>query len=220
MTELNQSIANLRMPLRVSRLPISPKGFPVPWFVAFIDGEPDFRVIGPSKIIDAVNKQLCWICGGPLGSYKVFTIGPMCSVNRVSAEPPSHLECAQYAATACPFLTQPRMKRNEKDLPDLGAEPAGIMIKRNPGVTALWVTKSYKPFRAGNGVLFKVGEPTNVFWFAEGRTATRAEVETSIMSGLPLLEAEAKKEGIQAIKELAHLAVVARQYLPKESLQL
>ena len=217
---LNQSIAHLRMPVRMSRLPLSPKGFPVPWFVAFIDGEPDFRVIGPGKIEIAVKKNRCWLCGDVLGSYKCFVLGPMCTVNRTSAEPPSHVECAQYAAVACPFLSKPNMRRNEKDLPEETKDPAGVMIKRNPGAVALWITKSFKPFnpdnKKGNGILFRIGDPTNVMWYAEGRPATRAEVDESIRTGLPILEDMAKqREGHNAVMMLKRQNEAAKKYLPQ-----
>jgi hypothetical protein len=214
MKTLNVSILGIPIPERMKRLPISSKGFPVPWFVAMVNGNWDFRVIGPGKVDGAVKRKLCWLCGQPLGQYQVFVIGPMCTVNRVSAEPPSHLECADYAARACPFLTKPAMRRNEKDMPGQAKEPAGTMIKRNPGVAALWVTKSYSPWRVGNGVPFRIGDPERVLWFSEGRTATREEVMASISSGLPLLEAEAMKEGPEAMEELAQCFARSQSLLP------
>jgi hypothetical protein len=217
MTYLNQSIAHIRMPVRMSRMPISPNGFPVPWFVAWIDNEPDFRVIGPGKIEDAVKRNKCWLCGDVLGSYKCFVIGPMCGINRTTAEPPSHVECAQYAALACPFLSKPNMRRNNKDMPEQKVSPPGNMIERNPGVVALWVTKSFRPFnptKRGTGILFEVGEPTNVMWYAEGRPATRDEVDESIRTGLPALEAMAAKEGRLAMAALKKAVEVSKKYLP------
>jgi len=72
--KLNQSIWSIPMPDRIKRLPISATGFPVPWFVAWIDGLPDFRVIGPDKMVQAVNRKLCWVCGQPLGVHKAFPL--------------------------------------------------------------------------------------------------------------------------------------------------
>jgi hypothetical protein len=215
MSELNASIRNIPVPGRMQHRPISSKGFPVPWFVAQINGEWDFRVIGPGKIAEAHNHRKCWLCGGQMGRWSVFTIGPMCSVNRVSAEPPAHLSCAEYAAKACPFLTQPRMRRNDKGLEETGAvQAAGIMISRNPGVTLLWITKSYRLVQAGDGVLFRLGPAARVFWYAEGRTATRAEVDASIASGLPLLEAEAVKDGPEGIAALQKAVMESQALLP------
>src|SRR5438132_506337 len=84
--------------LRISQLPIDDAGRPVPWFVAWVDGKPEFRVVGPGKREEAYAKRKCWVCGQQLGSYLVFVIGPMCALNRISSEPPSHKDCAIFAA--------------------------------------------------------------------------------------------------------------------------
>src|SRR6266700_3141881 len=140
--KLNQAIWSIPIPERMKRLPISSTGFPVPWFVASIDGAPDFRVVGVDKLVQAVKRKLCWVCGQPLGVYMAFTIGPMCAINRVISEPPSHLECADYSVRACPFLSKPNMRRNEKNLPEDKIEAPGKPILRNPGAVCIWVTKS------------------------------------------------------------------------------
>ena len=201
-------------PDRIKALPTDHRGFPVPWFVAWIDGKPDFRVVGPRKVELALRRRCCWICGRSTGLYKAFVIGPMCAVNRVSAEPPAHRQCATFAAKACPFLAQPKMRRNEKDLPAEAADPAGVMIKRNPGVALVWVTTAFKVVEAGEGLLFDVGEPASVHWYAEGREATRDEVVTSIRSGLPLLEDAAIAEGPAAAYELRSRLEAVTELLP------
>jgi hypothetical protein len=112
----------------------------------------------------------------------------MWSVNRVSSEPPSHRECATFAAKNCPFLTFPQRRRDDRDLPE-HKKPAGIMLEHNPGVALLWVTDSYSRMKNVDGVLFKIGEPHEVEWWAHGRAATRAEVLAAIDKGLPQLRA-------------------------------
>lgn len=214
--KLNQAIWSIPMPDRIKRLPISATGFPVPWFVAWLDGESDFRVIGPGKLVQAVNRKLCWVCGQPMGVHKAFPIGPMCAINRNIAEPPCHFECAEYAVRACPFLSNPRMRRNEKDLPDGHREPAGVMIRRNPGAIAIWVTRDYRCVRESNGVLFRLGDPERVLWFAEGRKATRAEVLHSIETGLPLLYEAAEADGPDAVAAIPKMVARAETYLPAE----
>jgi hypothetical protein len=212
----NAAIRASDMPARIKRLPVSPRGYPVPFFVAFIDGVPDFRVIGPGKIVDAVKHKKCWVCGEPLGRTFAMSLGPMCAVSRTISEPPSHRECAVYAAIACPFLSNPRMRRNETAIPADARDAAGTMLKRNPGTVAVWLTRGYRPWQPpGGGVLFSFDDPTEVLWFAEGRTATRDEVEASIYSGLPLLEAEAAKEGPHAIKALHRMTADALRYMPQ-----
>lgn len=201
MAMLNQRIKAILMPARMRRLRVSSQGYPVPWFVAWVDGEPEFRAIEPGRMSNAWIKKRCWLCGEQLGKYLSFVIGPMCMVNQINSEPPSHHDCAQYAVKACPFLAHPRMRRNEKDLPEHDGMP-GIAIARNPGVIVIWTTLSYKPFRVDNGVLFKLGEPTSIEFWTEGREATRAEVLASIDSGLPALQEVAKLEGQLAIDQL------------------
>lgn len=193
------------LPERIARLPVDERGYPVPWFVAFVDGKPDFRVVGANKRRDAVQMHRCWVCGERLGVYLTFTIGPMCVVNRVTSEPPAHTECAEFSAKACPFLTRPKMRRRENDLPAGTVDPPGIALDRNPGAVAVWTTDRFLPFQTPDrrGWLIKIGEPLQIRWYAEGRAATRAEVEASIESGYPSLLEAAEKEGPVAIAALA-----------------
>lgn len=222
--------ALLPLPGRIARLPVSDKGYPVPWFAAWLtpdgkaaprksaDAKPDLRVVLPGMTVLAHNKRLCWVCGEPMGLYKAFTIGPMCAVNRISAEPPSHRECAIFSARACPFLTQPKMKRNEADLPDGvvpdGSNAPGVMLRRNPGVTLVWVTRSYQVQRERNGPLFRIGPWTEVMWFARGERATRQQVMESINTGLPSLRQLARLEGQAAQAALERQLTDALQLVP------
>jgi hypothetical protein len=216
-------MSSIEIPHRISKLPISPDGYPVPWFVQWLkdgkpcepgEGVPDFRVMDTKKFRHAIQFRNCWVCGEQLGAYRTFVIGPMCAINRTSAEPPVHFECGKFSVVACPFLTQPRMRRNEKDMPIDTRNPAGEMIKRNPGVTCLWITKKYTMFKNNDGYLFRIGEPTRTLWFAEGRPATREEIMHSIDTGYPLLMRMAESEGGEAIKQLELQKREAMQYVP------
>jgi len=197
---------------RIEKLPVDVRGYPVPWFVHWEDGVPDFRVIGSGRIMEAVRYRKCWVCGEKLGKFVTFVIGPMCVINRISSEPPSHRDCAQFAAKACPFLTRPRMKRNEHELPDGYEEAAGMMIRRNPGVAVVWTTLGYGVLQVEGGVLFRVGEPLELEWYAQGRAASRQEILHSIETGLPFLEEAVAQDGPEACAELG------RQY--KRALEL
>jgi ferredoxin len=215
-----------QMPPRIARLPRDSRGFPVPWFVQWFEngdpawpgaGAPDFRVADARKFHFAIQHQRCWVCGESLGRHKIFVIGPMCVVNRVTSEPPNHRDCAEFAAKACPFLTQPRMRRNVKNLPDEGVDPAGFHIDRNPGATCLYETNSYKPFqphRGGAGILFRLGDPVRIDWYANGQVATREQVLQSIESGFPILEKIAQLDGAQAVAELSAQRDKAMKLLP------
>jgi hypothetical protein len=196
-------------------LPVDERGYPVPWFVAWIDGRPEFRCVTPGRVAQAIREGLCWVCGEPIkrDKRKTFVIGPMCAFNRVSAEPPNHRECAEYSATACPFLTRPKMHRRENALPEHSDDPT--MITRNPGVVCLWDTLSFQPIASsGRSVVFRIGDPVRVSWYSEGRTATRDEVIDSIRSGLPTLQRIAEEEGAGALMEFRRVIKRTLQTFP------
>jgi hypothetical protein len=223
------TIALPELPPRIARLPKDERGYPVPAFVEWMKerdfegqrhrgqrGEPgatpDFRFARPDFRVRAFKTGLCWICGDKLGVHQVFVIGPMCVINRTTMEPASHRDCAEFAAKACPFLVKLRMRR----LP-MGDEPrhvAGTMFERNPGCVCLYETREAKAFDPGNGWLIRLGKPTRVDWWAEGRRATRAEIIASIDSGYPLLAEQALKNGGGASEELARLTFAALKLLP------
>ena len=215
------SSIDLAVPNRLAGRPQT-RGFVVPWFVAQDEhGNWDFRTADAGKLTQAVRGQLCWMCGEPLGRWQVFIVGPMCAINRVSSEPPSHRECAEYAAAVCPFLTQREHRRRTDHLPEGHYAPAGTMIERQPGVTLLWITRErYKLFPApgGAGALFKMGEPSECLWQCEGRPATLEEVLESIDSGYPLLFAEAEREGPEAIAALERMRRAIDPLLPRREL--
>lgn len=218
MTQLNASIRDIPIPKRLIGRPISKRGFPVPYFVTHKDdeGEWDFRAIEAETVINCHNKKLCWLCGQLLGQYKCFVIGPMCAFNRVSSEPPSHRDCAEYAVQACPFLAQPRARRNEIDMPYAkDSWIGGTGLPHNPGVTLLWITKSYKPFRA-DGVLFELGDPIDLMWFKERRKATRTEIDDAMSIGLPKVRAVAEAEGTEAVAEFEASLKRGMKLLPAE----
>ncbi|SRR5258708_5801462 len=205
------------LPERMHSLPRDPHGRPVPWFVEWINGKPDFRIADGRKLVQAVSSKLCWACGKPLGRYKAFLIGPMCAVNRNTAEPPCHHDCAIYCATHCDFLVNPKRGRRElnETLAEQAVEPGGEMIKRNPGVSLVWVTREYKTILdEKKQLLFRLGNPTSTYWFAEGRNATRDEILYSIKTGLPILEEMAVAEGPEASIQLAKQVHEAFELIP------
>jgi hypothetical protein len=175
------------LPEYMRDLPTDPRGFVVPWFTPWdaTEGRWRFDAADTPKINRAVRGKLCWICGKGLWRNLAFVIGPMCAINRVTSEPPSHCECADYAVRVCPFLTRPRMRRSPAA--EDAVKPGGIMLERNPGVSLLWVTRRFDIMPRER--LFRVGEPVRVEAWAEGRMATAAETIESIRTGLPALMA-------------------------------
>lgn len=211
-----ERLAAVPMPARIAALARDSRGYPVPRFIdrsADRDGQPDFRIMDGAYMIRCVKNRLCWICGDKLGRYMTFPIGPMCAINRNIAEPPSHLECCHYSVKVCPFLSVPEMRRIERAKP-AGTWVSGEMISRNPGAICLWTVEKYRTWKPGRGeLLFDIGEPVAVEWWARGRRATREEVDASISSGLPFLEERAREQP-GAMDHLARSIEIAKRYLP------
>lgn len=207
------------LPVRMMHLPVDARGFPIPWFVATLaNGEPEFRAMDAHKWMQAVRHKLCWVCGTRLGAHLAFVTGPMCLINLTNSEPPSHLQCATWSAINCPFLSRPHMVRREGGLPDEVEENvAGIGIRRNPGAVAVYVVQGYRVFKdhAGKPLIQMPEEHTAIAWYAEGRKATRVEVQHSINTGLPILMALAEQDGPEAVKELMDRRKRVERWLPE-----
>lgn len=198
MSELRKSLPPL--PSRMTHLPLDRRGYPIPWFVAEVNGERDFRVADARKRELAARDRRCWVCGEPIGRLVSFVIGPMCAVNRNTSEPGCHRDCAIFSATACPFLTLPKSDYRGANLPDGVTMPPGA-LDGNPGVACIWITRAYRPYRVpgSNDWLITLGEPEEVLWYCEGREATRADVIACLEQRLPLLENVAREEGDEAL---------------------
>jgi hypothetical protein len=203
------------VPARMRQLPIE-RGYPVPWFVALVDGQYDFRIQDQRKRFMALGQKRCWVCGGFLLDRNVaFVIGPMCAINRISSEPPSHQECAEFSVKACPFLNLQEAERRGSHIPTAAQAAPGCMIPRNPGVSLIWTTKAFSVMRMKDGdYLIRVGGAVALSWWREGRTATRAEILESIESGYPLLQDIAKQGGAKELAELERAREQALELLP------
>lgn len=201
-------------PARMRSRPIDHRGYTIPWFVAEIDGVLDLRIADSAKRVKAIRHRLCWVCGEKLGVHLTFVIGPMCVVNRVTSEPPVHMECGLYSVKACPFLTRPRAQYRTANMPEGCADPGGIALTHNPGACALYTTRSFGVMQLDNGFLLRLGDAESVqFWHA-GRIATRAEVDDAVNIGLPKLRKMAEEDGPHAVAQLAEMLEAAAFWFP------
>lgn len=219
---------DVEVPPRMRKLPRDRRGFIVPSFVSWLKNgklskpgvpgaEPDFRAVDTWFFAHAINYNRCWLCGEKLGSKHVFAIGPMCSVNRITSEPGSHLDCAHYAVKVCPFIIEPKMKRNDVKpvAHDHVLDPAGLHNDRNPGAMLLWVAGPARPTKVQGGVLLQLAEPVRVEWWTRGRLATHAEARAALDSGVEELRRIAvKRDGPAGLRELDKLAKAAERWLP------
>lgn len=204
------------LPERIAALAVDAKGYPVPWFVRWIDGKPDHRIADATKFLPALRDRICWVCGQKLSAYGHFVLGPMCTVNRVTSEPPAHRDCAEFSVRACPFLSRPHAGRRDHDYPEGNRPPPGVYIARNPGVMAVWMTNSWTPKLVGvNQWLIDIGEPASVEWWTQGRIATRKEVEDAVVAGTPDLSKLVDRHSAEELREFEANLVRARDHYPE-----
>lgn len=198
-TELRRGLPPV--PKRMRGRPLDHRGYPVPWFVAFINGAWDFRVVDTPKLNIAVEQRLCWLCGSRLGRWQTFVTGVMCAINRNTAEPPCHYDCAQFAAMACPFLVLPKSQRNEADLPAGVTEPPGVFITGNPGACCLYSSQfPYRIYYPDDTARFLITMPVaeRLEFYCHGRPATHDERADAVAIALARLRATAMAEGPRA----------------------
>jgi hypothetical protein len=199
-------------------LPLDKRGYPVPWFVDYVNGEPEFRAFDQYKWMRAVREKLCWVCGQKLGAHLSFVIGPMCGITRTTSEPPCHYDCAEWSVRNCPFLSRPHMVRREDEVTDaMKGNAAGIPLERNPGVMLIWTAREYSVFDDGAGrPLISIGDPESIEWWAERKRATRAQIWASVESGLPFLQKLAEADGKSAVIALEHKVAEFSSLLPPD----
>lgn len=186
-------LRDVPMPPRVALLPRGRNGYPVPWFVPQLpDGTRDVRIADPQKFAAALTKSLCWVCGRRLGTKVAFVLGPMCMLNRITAEPPCHRDCAEYSLKVCPMLAVPAMQRRRgTPLPDGVAPIPGVAEEGNPGGAVLWMVRAaggWRTKRVPGGLLLEVGTPFEVVCYRDGRPATAEEAHHMLNGALPKLQ--------------------------------
>jgi hypothetical protein len=106
---------SISIPKELAHLKIDERGYPIPFFVAKIEGKPDFRILDAKKQLLSADQKLCAICGRKLAKdYVYFISGPMGVQNCVSSDPPMHRVCAEYSLQVCPHLYYEKAERNER----------------------------------------------------------------------------------------------------------
>lgn len=174
----------VEIPRRMRGLPRDHRGYLVPHFVSWLkDGkpvssavagaEPNFHLVAPGTIDRCHRFARCWLCGEPIGNWHAYVIGPMCAVNRTTSEPGSHLDCAQYAVQVCPFLSNPAARRPV--VYDRPVKPAGIMLERNPGVTAIWLSRKAGLFTVKRGDRLPVADAPHLVCLGQSQSEPRGE---------------------------------------------
>ena len=197
-------------------LPLDDRGIPVPWFVDWFSGKPDFRVVDGRKLIEGWKRDLCWIFGKQLFAFRAWIVGPVSAINRCTGEPPAHPECARIALMHCPFLSNPDMKRNRAALPARHSG-GGELVEGNSGLSSAWITKGRggELFNPGNGPLFRLFEPHRVEWFYNGAFATDEAVHVEFELAARRLRDLDRHYGPAALQNLETRILACAKWLPK-----
>ena len=190
------------MPERIARLDRDPRGYPIPWFVHRpAEGSIDFRVMDPARLHQAIREHRCWVCGDRLGKTIAFVGGPLSAAQRLYADPPMHVNCAEFSVKVCPFLAIPTAQRREANKP-AHVEMAGEQVVENPEVIGVLITTGYT--KLPNGVLL-ANEPRDIYWFHQGRSASRSEVQQAIGAAADRDEVKRHRSGDEIVRRLMTL---------------
>ncbi len=102
---------------------------PVPYIISWMDGKPDFTLMGDSRVRECVAKGWCSVCGQFMNIKKeiAYVGGPHDKADIESgalwfADPPMHLACAEFSMKYCPHLRKPEIREDtpEETIPDQG----------------------------------------------------------------------------------------------------
>lgn len=102
---------NHPIPDRMRHLPLDKRGYPIPVGVLIDkDGLPHFAVNVEGKRMEAIERDLCSICGTKLFRGRWYVGGVLSAFHEHGAfiDPPMHAECARFALQTCPYLSAPR----------------------------------------------------------------------------------------------------------------
>lgn len=115
------------IPPFLSHLRVDDRGYPVPFFVPWKDGIPQFLYMDQKKQELSMERNLCHICGKKLNKDYAYVItGPVGLMNRVVSDPPMHRECAEFSLAVCPHMLYHRAERKTDEA------PASIHVKEKP----------------------------------------------------------------------------------------
>ena len=96
------------IPARMKKFPLWKNRFPIFYTVMTMeDGTPNFRVVSRKRQVEASEKNLCHLCGERLEGVVYFIGSKEDLAEHYSGDGPMHLDCAEYAAKACPWLSNP-----------------------------------------------------------------------------------------------------------------
>lgn len=130
------------IPKELSHLKVDKRGYPVPFFVSYIKGEPEFRFLNPDRLQMIFDTKVCNICGKKLPKdYCYFISGPLGLKNCVATDGGMHRVCAEFSLQACPhiFFQKAQYRENDERGKIAAANTPAYQVKEKP--TELFLVK-------------------------------------------------------------------------------
>jgi hypothetical protein len=166
---------HLEIPKELAHLKLDTRGYPIPYFVSWINGQPEFRFLDPARLEMIIERKVCHICGKKLPTdFFYFITGPVGLQNRVITDAPMHRLCAEFSLKACPHIYYQKAERRDNDPL---AKSLSDHTKYDPGKPSeLYLIKSdkAKPFIAEGRRLLRFRPVTTERYYYEAGKLIKA----------------------------------------------
>ncbi len=135
---------NIAIPKELAHLKVDHRGYPIPFFVSYQNGVPEFRFLNITKQHFILENKLCGICGKKLNKdYSYVISGPKGYENKISSDSAMHRVCAEFSLQACPHLYLEKAERRTND--DLGkaiaAKPSIVIMDKPEKLFLIKISK-------------------------------------------------------------------------------
>ena len=150
------------VPKLMQDLQIDERGYPIPYFVPFVNGKPNFKYQDAKKKEICRKYMKCHICGNRLFDKSFwFICGPLGYLNHVSSDEAMHEDCARFSMKYCPHLVNLKAERKVTE----GALGGQLYYKPD----RLFLVKADKLFFIGSvHTKFRIKE-THSFHYVENK---------------------------------------------------
>lgn len=168
---------HFEIPKFLDHLPVNEKGYPIPYFVAIVDGKPDFRLLDSVKQLACINGKKCGVCGKTIPNTQFYFVsGYFGYLNSISTDPGMHRECAEFSLVACPHMHFKKAERREEydEGVDVSA-PAGF-VDTKPDKVYLIRATNYKAGRipGSKNITIQYKAMNAEEWIYEGNILVRS----------------------------------------------
>jgi hypothetical protein len=162
------------IPKELLHLPVDERGYVIPFFVTYVDGKPDFRLLDIRKQNKCITKRLCPVCGRKLPKDSMFFIGGIKTfTNRVCTDPGMHRVCAEYSLMTCPHMYLEKAQRREKGLEGLQVINTKLLDPGKPQQIYLIKASKYKkiphPYSAGGSLIRFAPISAEIYGYEDGK---------------------------------------------------